>query len=42
MKNYTTKIGHQKMIDDLHHLNTVEYKNSIDNKAQAALTEMGI
>lgn len=30
MKNYTTKIGHQKMIDDLHHLNTVEYKNAIE------------
>jgi len=30
MKNYTTKIGHQKMVDDLHHLNTVEYKNAIE------------
>jgi len=35
MKNYTTKIGYQMMIDELNHLSTVEYKNAIEMLQEA-------
>jgi len=35
MKNYTTKNGYQKMIDELHNLTTVEYKNAIEMLQEA-------
>jgi transcription elongation factor GreA len=35
MKNYTTRSGYQKMIDELHNLTTVEYKNAIEMLQEA-------
>jgi len=35
MKNYTTKIGYQMMVDELNHLSTVEYKNAIEMLREA-------
>lgn len=35
MKNYTTKVGYQMMVDDLNHLSTVEYKNAIEMLQEA-------
>lgn len=35
MKNYTTKIGYQKMVDELNHLTTVEYRSAIDMLQEA-------
>lgn len=35
MKNYTTKIGYQMMLDELNHLTTVEYKMAIDMLQEA-------
>jgi len=35
MKNYTTRNGYQKMIDELHNLTTVEYKNAIEMLQEA-------
>jgi len=35
MKNYTTKNGYQKMVDELHQLTTVEYRNAIEMLQEA-------
>jgi transcription elongation factor GreA len=35
MKNYTTRSGYQKMIDELHNLTTLEYKNAIEMLQEA-------
>jgi len=35
MKNYTTKIGYQMMLDDLNNLSNVEYKNAIEMLSEA-------
>ncbi len=35
MKNYTTKIGYQMMLDELNNLSTVEYKNAIEMLSEA-------
>ncbi len=35
MKNYTTRSGYQKMIDELNNLTTVEYKNAIEMLQEA-------